>query len=161
MLGGFAALFWSASTSATQQPVVIDEGSFRITRAGQPFGTESFKITRRTGPAGPEFLAQGTRVQEGRILKTALTVDSSGSATLYSIASTGGPAAQLTARRTVGRLRIDETGARAATEDVLFPAGSLILDDDLVHELYFVTWRGAPGPIAYVVPATRRAIEAV
>ena len=36
---------------------------------------------------------------------------------------------------------------------------SLILDDDLLHQLYFVTWRALPRAIGYVAPGARTSSE--
>lgn len=158
---GLVRLALVAMAGAGAQPAsLVDEGTFVITRAGAPVGTEAFKILRRSTPDGVEYLAQGTRTIEGSVVKSSLTTDSTGSGTSYSRTATGGSLSQLTARRAGGRLTVDETGGRASTKDFLFSAGSLILDDDLVHQLYFVILRQAGGPVGYVAPASRAAGEA-
>jgi hypothetical protein len=152
-------LLVGAFGAGAQPAAVIDEGTFTLTRASAPLGSETFKIFRRQGADGAEYVAQCTHTIEGSVVRTALTVDSSGTATSYSRATTGSPGSQLTARRALGRLTVEETGSRSSTEDFLFAPGSLILDDDLVHQLYFVTWRG-DRPIKYVAPGTRGVAEA-
>jgi hypothetical protein len=130
------------SAPAFAQPAgVVDEASFTFTRAGAPYGTESFKIVRRLGAEGTEYVAQCTRTTEGRIVRTALTTDSAGSPTSYSRATTGTGQGQLTARRATNRLTVNEEGAQASSRDFVFSPGTLILDEDVIHQLYFVTWR--------------------
>ena len=122
---------------------VIDEASFTVTRAGAPFGTESFKIVRRLGAEGIEYVAQATRTIDGRVLRTSLSVDSSGNPTGYTRAATGAEAGQLSARRAMNRLTVTEQGAQASSRDYVFAPGTVLLDDDVIHPLYFVTWRDA------------------
>jgi len=143
-----------AGSAAAQATAVIDEASFTLTRAGAPYGTESFRIIRRLGADGIEYVAQGTRTIEGKIIRTALTTDSAGSPTSYSRATTGPGQGMLTARRAVNRLTVNEEGAQASSRDYVFTPGSVILDDDVIHQLFFVTWRD-PRSIAFVAPGSR------
>jgi hypothetical protein len=144
-----------ASMASAQSTMVVDEGTLAVTRGGVSLGTEAFKIVRRQGAEGVEFVAQCTWTVPGRVVKTALTVDSGGSPTSYSRTASGSSPGQLTVRRAPGRLTVDETGDRASTKDYLFEAGSLILDEDLHHQLYFVTLKVSTAPIAYVAPGSR------
>lgn len=146
------ALVFAASAGA--QSGVVDEATFTITRAGAPFGTESFRIIRRLGSNGIEYLAQCTRTMEGRIVKTALTIDSAGNPTTYTRATTGGIQTQMTARNGINRLTVNEEGRAASSRDYPFGPGMLILDDDILHQLYFVTWRD-PRAIGFVAPQGR------
>jgi hypothetical protein len=135
-----ASLVVAASLQA-QASRVIDDARFTLTRAGAPFGTESFKIIRRPGADGIEYVAQCTRTTEGRILRTSLSLDSSGNATSYMRTSTGANPGRLTARRAMNRLTVNEQGPQASSRDYVFAPGTVILDDDVIHPLYFVTWR--------------------
>jgi hypothetical protein len=143
-----------AGSAAAQTTAVIDEASFTLTRAGAPYGTESFRIIRRLGADGVEYVTQSTRTIEGRIVRTALTTDSSGTPTSYSRATTGAGQGMLTARRAVNRLTVNEEGAQASSRDYAFAPGSVILDDDVMHQLFFVTWR-EPRVVAFVAPGSR------
>jgi hypothetical protein len=146
-----AALLVAASLGA-QRPTVIDEASFTITRGGAPYGTETFQIVRRQGLGGTEYVAQCTRTMDGRVLRTTLAADSTGNPTSY---SRGGPGqAQITAKRAMNRLTVNEEGAQASSRDYVFGPGSVILDDDVIHQLYFVTWRD-PRSIGFVIPVGR------
>ena len=138
-----AALVAGVSLPA-QTSRVIDDASFTLTRAGAPFGTESFKIVRRLGAEGIEYVAQCTRTLEGRVLRTSLSIDSSGNPTTYTRTSTGANPGQMTARLAMNRLTVTEQGAQASSRDYVFSPGTVLLDDDVIHPLYFVTWRELP-----------------
>ena len=153
-----AALLFAAPASA--QSRVIDDATFTISRGGAPFGTETFKIIRRLGTDGVEYVAQGTRTLEGKVVRTVLTIDSSGSAASYTRATTGSGQGQITARRTTNRLTVNEEGPQASSRDYLFAPGTLILDDDVIHQLYFVTWR-EPRSIGFVVPTAKTSGQGV
>jgi len=148
-----ASLLVAASASA-QSAGVIDDASFTFTRAGAPYGTESFKIIRRLGAEGTEYIAQCTRTTEGRVVRTSLTTDSAGNPTSYTRATTGSGQGKLTARRATNRLTVNEEGAQASSRDYVFAPGTLILDDDVIHQLYFVTWRD-PRTLSFLSPATK------
>ena len=133
---------------------VVDEASFTVTRAGVPYGTESFKIVRRLGTQGVEYAAQCTRTIEGQVLRTMLSTDSTGNLTSYSRATTGSGQGRLTARPALNRLTVNEEGSQASSRDYMFAPGTVILDDDVIHQLYFVTWRD-PRSVAFVAPGGR------
>jgi hypothetical protein len=54
----------------------------------------------------------------------------------------------------MNRLTVNEEGPQASSRDYVLAPGSLILDDDVIHQLYFVTWR-EPRSIEFVVPGGR------
>jgi hypothetical protein len=154
-----ATLLFAAPATA-QSFGVVDEATFTITRAGAPFGTETFKIIRRLGANGAEYIAQCMRTTEGRVVRTALTIDSSGNPTSYTRATTGSRPSHITARRAANKLTVNEEGPTASSRDYVFAAGSLILDDDVLHQLYFVTWR-EPRTIGFVAPAAKTSGQGV
>ena len=133
---------------------VIDEATFTLTKAGKPFGTETFKTSRRLGAEGVEYVTQSTRTIEGRILRTMLTSDSAGNPTIYMRAWTDAASGQITARRAMNRLTVNEEGPQGSSRDYVFAPGMLIFDEEVIHPLYFVTWR-EPRDIGYVDPAAK------
>ena len=149
-----------ATSAAAQSSGLVDEGTFTITRAGAPHGTESFRVIRRLGTEGVEYVAQCTRTMEGKIVRTSLTADSVGNALSYSRATTGAGQGQLTARRAMNRLTVNEEGPQASSRDYVFAPGSVILDDDVIHQVWFVTLR-APRSFGFVAPAGRVSGQAV
>jgi hypothetical protein len=153
------ALLVLAASALAQTSGVIDEGSFTFTRAGSAYGTESFKIVRRLGAEGIEYVAHCTRTIDGKIVKTALTTDSAGSPTAYTRSTTGAGAGQISARRALNRLTVNEEGSQASSRDYVFGPGTLILDGDVIHQLYFVTWRD-PRSLEFVAPGGRTSGQA-
>jgi hypothetical protein len=143
-----------AAPLGAQPTGVVDEASFTMTRGGAPYGTESFKIIRRLGTQGVEYAAQCTRTLEGRVVRTMLSADSMGNLTSYSRGTTGSGQGQLTARPASNRLTVNEEGAQASSRDYMFAPGSVILDDDVIHQFYFVTWRDARN-LTFVAPGGR------
>jgi hypothetical protein len=154
-----APLLLALAASAEAQTRIVDEATFTFVRAGSPFGTENYKIVRRLGTDGPEYLAQCTRSMSGRIVKTTLTTDSIGSPTTYIRTVTGDGGGAMNAHRTLNRLTVDEAGQQYSTRDYMFAPGSLILETDVIHQLYFVTL-GSPRGVTFVVPGNRDSGEA-
>ena len=150
------ALLLLATSASAQPTAVIDDASFTFTRAGAPYGTESFKIVRRLGAAGIEYVAQGTRTMDGRLIRTSITLDSAGNLTSYSRSATGDGGGQLTARPSMNRLTVNEDGPQASSRDYGFVPGTVVLDDDVIHQLYFVTWLDRRD-FGFVIPASRTA----
>lgn len=149
-----------AATAAGAQQTVMDDATFVITRNGAPYGTEVFRIVRRTGTTGVEYVASCTRSVDGQMIRTTLTVDSLGSPVSYARSTTGASAGQLAAQRVPGRLVVEETGGRASTKDYLAGTQTLIIEDDLLHQLYFAAWKPATAAVSWVAPAGRNHAEA-
>ena len=63
-------------------------------------------------------------------------------------------------QRLMNRLTVNEEGAQASSRDYVFTPGTLILDDDVIYQLFFVTWRD-PRPLTLVVPTARATFQAV
>lgn len=152
------ALLVLATAAPAQTSGVVDEATFSFTRDGAAYGTEAFKIVRRRGADGVELLSQCTRTMDGRVVKTVLTTDGDGNATNYTRNTTGGAVTQLVARRALNRLTVNEEGAQSSSRDYVFTPGTLILDDDVIHQLYFVTARD-PGTFSYVTPGGRASAQ--
>lgn len=147
-----------ASAAAAGQASPVDQGIFTVTRGGAPFGTESFLIIRQPGPDGAAYTLSSTRIIEGRIIRTSLKTDSSGQPITYLRQESGGsPVTVMASGKTVGRLTVNfNEGDRRSSKDYLMKSGSLLLDDDLFHQLYFVCLEAGAGPVAYIAPAARR-----
>lgn len=158
---GLTPMLLVVARLAAAQTTPVDQGVFAITRAGAPYGTESFQVVRQTGPDGLTYTLSSTRSQEGRIIRTALKTDSLGSPITYSRQVSGAGSAIIAASgKTAGRLTVKETSGRNhASKDYLLPAGTLLLDDDLVHQLYFVCLTDTPRTISYVSPGSRTSAE--
>jgi hypothetical protein len=134
-------LFAVAAALSAQPARVVDDATFSLSVAGAPFGTESFKIVQRAGREGPEFAVQAARTIEGRVVRSALTTDSVGNLTSYSRTVTGANPGQLSARPAMNRLTVNEEGGQTSSRDYPVGPGTVILDADVIHSLYFVAWQ--------------------
>jgi hypothetical protein len=58
--------------------------------------------------------------------------------------------------KNAGRLTVNfSAGDDRSAKDYLLGAGTLLLEDDLVHQLYFVCLRSEPRTISYIAPDAR------
>jgi hypothetical protein len=143
-----------ASAPVGAQGRVIDEGVFSITRTGAPAATESFKIVHAEGDA---ILATGQVTAGGRRLTSALTTDATGTPVKYELSAyeNGALTQHVGALAQGGRLSTlskDGHGNESMTEYPLATGKSLILDDDLVHQTYFVTLAKRSGMVQVIEP---------
>jgi hypothetical protein len=138
-----------------QQQTSGDQGRFAITQAGVPIGTESFTITRQAGPDGGTYTLHGTRSVPGRAsTQTALITDSSGGPLSYDRRSPGDTVFRISATRNAGRLTVYAIGTGFHSyKDYLLRPGTLVLDDDLVHQLHLVFLTDLARSITYISPA--------
>lgn len=127
------------SGALSAQGRIVDEGTFIITRAGAPAETENFRIRIDNGV----ILATGQLSAGTKRVNSALTTDSLGTPMDYKLdvrengASTMsisaiGRSGRLTARSQLPR------GDESTREYPVTTGGSFILEDDLIHQTYFV-----------------------
>lgn len=158
-----AALLASAivplSVGRAQAPSrTLDEGIFLISKSGTPIGRESFRISRST-VASPEVFRATAQVALGerRIVPT-LVCDSTGAPISYDVAVQGGgdPGAQLRARARPGRFTsMLRTREGESAREYVVPTGVIVLDEDVIHQLYFVTLGGRrSGSVTLLAPRT-------
>jgi len=143
-----------AGAPALAQGRVIDEGVFNITKAGGPSATESFKIMRAEGDA---IVATGQLTAGTRRITSSLTTDSAGTPAKYdlSVYDNGALVQHVGALAQGGRLSElskDGHGNESMTEYPLAAGKSLILEDDLVHQTYFVALARRSGSVQVIEP---------
>jgi len=148
------ALLLSSAAPALAQGRVIDEGVFSITKSGAPAATESFKIMRAEGDA---IVATGQLIAGSRRVTSALTTDADGTPTKYelSVYENGALTQHVSALAQGGRLSElskDGRGNESMTEFPLVAGKSLILEDDLVHQTYFVNLAKRSGSVPVIEP---------
>ena len=150
---GFTLLVLS-SGPAFGQGRVIDEGVFSISRAGAPAATESFKIMRADGDA---IVATGQLTGGTRKMTSSLTTDSLGTPVKYdlSVYENGALTQHVGALAQGGRLSElskDGRGNESMTEYPVAPGKSLILEDELLHQTYFVVLGKRSGTVQVIEP---------
>ena len=155
----FVAVASPFSAARAQSPSrTLDEGTFLISRNGTPIGRESFRIIQTSGSAPEAFRATAqVAIGERRIMPT-LTCDSAGAPLSYDVAVQGGSdqGARFQARARPGRFTsMLRTRDGESTREFVVPPGVVVLDEDVLHQLYFVTIRGRrSGSITILAPRT-------
>ena len=151
-----------AIPGADAQATTIDEGSFTITRGGAPAGREDFSIRGTPGIGGTIHMAQATVTLDGQRLAPALSTDPSGAPIAYQIeVRTDGQTERLSGQVSRGRLSVRRQGTSGASaKEYVVADGTVILDDDVFHQYYFVAPR-APGPTNIPVLGPRRGTQTV
>jgi len=160
------ALLASAVTPASVMSAqalnrTLDEGTFLISRAGAPVGRESFRITRSQSPTGEAYKATAQVAMGDRRIVPTLTCDSTGAPVAYDVAVQGGAdGVRLQARARPGRFSsLLRTREGESTREFVVPRGVVVLDDDVIHQLYFVTLGRRSGSLTVLAP--RAGVQAV
>ena len=119
----------------------IDEGTFVITRHGAVVGRESFRIVRAPSPSGDVYRATAQLAIGDQRIVPSLSVDSVGTPVSYDVAVQDGPeAVRLQGRARPGRFSaMLRTRNGESTKEYAVPSNLVVLDDDIAHQLYFVT----------------------
>jgi hypothetical protein len=146
--------------SAQVAPRTVDEGTYLLSRNGTPVGRESFRIVHAPSATGDVYRATAqAAIGEQRILPT-LSCDSTGAPVSYDVTVQGGAeqAVRLQARARPGRFStVVRTRDGESTREYLIPEGVVVLDDDVIHQLYFVTLGGRrSGRLTLLDPRTGR-----
>jgi len=150
-----------AGTAAAQPAtpgLVIDQGSFTITVSGSAVVTGRETFTIRRAPGG--FQASGTVLFADRRISPTLTTDSTGAPISYALDVRSAPGR--VERVSVVRDRAFLTlRARVPEQESVreLPAhGTVLVDDDVVHQYYFLVLGHREGAVSIVVPERRTMI---
>lgn len=143
--------------AARAQGRVVDEGTFVITRAGVPAQTESFRIR----VDGATIVATGQLNAGTRRVSSSLTTDSLGTPMEYrlDVRENGAPTMSLSAMARGGRLTTRAQLARGDESTREYPVaagGCVILDDDLLHQSYFLALNKRAGAVQVINPHSAR-----
>lgn len=126
---------------ALQSSAVVDEATFMVARNGTPIGRESFRIIRAAGSGGQAFRAVATSALGDLRLSSTLSTDSSGTPLSYELRLTqrGEQLEFLQGRGRADRLSVlVQTKGGEAAREYLMERGTVLLDDELFHQFYFV-----------------------
>jgi hypothetical protein len=168
---GAGALLLVAGTAGAQPSpgVIVDQGSFTIAVSGAGVGRETFAI-RRT-PGG--YQANGTVLEADRRLSPVLATDALGVPITYTLDARGGPerVERVSVTRDRGfltlRARVPEEESvreipasipRRAPDSSLV-GGTVLVDDDVAHQYYFLMLGRREGVVSVVVPQRRMALS--
>jgi len=152
---------WSPEPGGAGQGggAIVDDGAFRISRGGgAATEVESFRISR--GDVGQ--LVATSRLSAGtRQVTTHLVTDSAGAPIRYTLTVFDNrvQTSQVEARAQAGRLATRVQNQRGDEADRDYPMGregTVILDDELVHQLYFSGLSSRSGGIRVISPHAAR-----
>lgn len=150
-----------------QSSAVVDEATFMVTRKGAPVGRESFRIIRSTGPGGQVFRALATSALGETRLSSTLATDSSGGPVSYElrVSQRGEQLQFLQGRGRPDRFSVVvQTKSGEAAREYAIRHGTVLMDDELFHQFYFVVVAGLASPdstLSVVSPreATQRQVR--
>lgn len=158
-----AIAFLGAGRVAHAQVVVVDKGTFTITHAGAPAGREEFEIRRLPGIDGNTYEAKATVTLDGRTLHPVLSANAAGAPLAYRMEVRHGAdvVERATGQVSPGRIRVDAQSATSrSAREYGTGNGTLVLDDGVFHQYYFVARRAA-GSSAVPVLVPRRNVQLV
>jgi len=145
------------------QVTSLDEGSFTLSRDGERVGREDFSVRSAPGAGAPVLVAQGRLTLGSRRLAPGLNADTSGFVLRYQneiridgrvVETYSGVTA-----RDHYTSRVQRPDGESAREFRL-PPGTVAVDDEVVHQLWFVARRG-PGAVVPVLVPRRNLVETV
>lgn len=140
---------------ATTPGLVVDQGSFTITISGSgtASGRETFAIRRVVGG----YQASGTVLYADRRLLPTLTTDSTGAPVSYVLEARTGPGhvERVSVVRDRGFFTLRARSPDHESVRELPQTGTLIVDDDIVHQYYFLMLGRREGVVSVVVPERR------
>ena len=149
--------------SALGQGRTIDEGAFLVTRRGTPVQTESFRIARMDN----NLIQATAEVSEGDDrISASLMADSLGTPVAYRYVEKNRGVTKLDVRALAGgkrlSLKASDDRSNESVRDFPVSAGQcVILDDELLHQLFFVTLAKRTGTLQVIVPKHARGEPAV
>ncbi len=149
----YLALAVAAGSATAQSPSIADEGSFTITVGGRTVGRENFRISMIRRGDAVDFLAKADIALGDQRISPELVSDSTGAALQYTVRRSGD--GNTTWRGTIVRNRLSATITSErgpAAREFIVPPGTLVLDDDVLHQLFLVARRTHNGRVPVVIP---------
>jgi len=137
------------------QVTTIDEGSFTLYVKGEQVGREHFSIHRAPDAGGFSILAQSNVSRGDRTLAAALRTDTLGRLLGYSlnIRDSSGANTSVSATISGGRVRVRvATAVGDASGEMRLDPQAVVLDEEVVHQYYFVARHLAAGHVQVLVP---------
>lgn len=143
-----------ASSSASAQVTVADEGSFTVTVKGERVGRENFWIRTTPDPRGPVYIATSTSIINGRKMEPRELADPNGVPLGYDLKISGdGDAQQISGRIERGRMSMSIRTPRGESKrEFMVSDGAVLIDDDVFHQYFFLARRNSQGSVPIVIP---------
>jgi hypothetical protein len=139
---------------AVAQVTVVDEGSFTVTRDGRT-GREDFRIVRTPSGSGMVLVATGTAVLGTLRTVTALRTDTLGAPLAYQLEGRDAGDVRERVSVQVGRGRISaraQSPRGESAREYFLKDGILVLDEDVVHQYYFLALHPERSTVSIVLP---------
>jgi hypothetical protein len=165
ILSAATLLLAAAAVPASAQIVSLDEGSLTLVRDGERVGREDFSIRSAPGSAsgGVVLVAQGNLIAGTRRLVTGLNTDTAGFPLRYQTdLRVDGRALESYS----GLTTRDHYASRAqrgngeSAREFRLPVGTVLAEDNVLHQLWFVARRGHGAIVPVLVPG-RNVVEMV
>jgi hypothetical protein len=133
---------------------VVDEGSFTISMNGRTVGRENFRISATTRGDITEYVARADVTYGDRRVTPELRTSTEGTVASYEVTTrSGGSIESWRGAVTAGRLNAQiASGRGTAAREYIVPAGTLVLDDEIIHHNWFLAMRSHDGGMPVVVP---------
>jgi hypothetical protein len=141
--------------SLRSQVTTADEGTFTVTREGARIGREEFRIMRQPVAGGVEYVARGLGAYGDRRITAALQTDATGAPLRYQVDVRNGAETEsrLTAQIVHGRFSAQVRTARGeAASEFATGDGTVIVDDEIYHQYFFLPLAGRLGTATSDVP---------
>jgi hypothetical protein len=140
--------------SLAQGSRIADEGSFTISVNGRTTGRENFRITAMTRGDATEYVARADVTYGDRKLTPELHTDEQGAVATYEVSTrSGGATERWVGTVARGRLTATISSERGtAAREYIVPAGALLLDDEVIHQHWFLALRSRDGSMPVLVP---------
>ena len=138
---------------AAAQSATVDEGTFTVRRGGATLGREEFRIVRQSGVG--TFAARATGAYGERRIAPALQADEQGAPERYQVEVRRGAAVEqrVSAQAAGTHFRAQVQGERGdAAREFLLEPGTVVVDDELFHQYYFLVRRAGAEGAATRVP---------
>ena len=157
----YAALLGVLPHVASAQVSVVDEGSFTISRDGRT-GREDFRIVRTPSGSSTTLVATGTSVLGTSRTVSALRTDTAGTPLAYQLE--GREAGDVRERVSVqvarGRISARAQSPRGeSAREYFLKSGMLVLDEDVLHQYYFLALHPERSTAIVVVPRRNVLVE--
>ena len=148
------SLFFLSHPSWAQGTRVVDEGSFTISVNGRTVGRENFRISAATRGDATEYVARGDVTYGDRKVSPELRTGADGTVSEYTVTTRSGATSESWGGVMAGgRLNAKISSARGtAAREYIVPAGTIALDDEVIHHHWFLAHRSRDGSMPVVVP---------